>query len=236
MSCAEMRVLLHGMLDRQLDLADAVRVETHMQTCHDCTAEYRRQEALRAAIRRPEPRYRAPHDLRARITASIRLQTDVLCQVPWWRGAVTGWLGTGVSLALAASLFFVVAMPGEQAIQQELISGHVRSLLASHLTDVTTSDEHTVKPWFNGKLARRLSTDRRSPRLHSQPRRRRFGFQARPACHQPVRLAGGGFERQRSHIDHPRRLQPVALDVLRDELLGRVGCQPRRIAPLRVGL
>jgi anti-sigma factor RsiW len=59
MSCAEMRVLLHGMLDRQLDLADAVRVETHMQTCHDCTAEYRRQEALRAAIRRPEPRYRA---------------------------------------------------------------------------------------------------------------------------------------------------------------------------------
>ena len=152
MSCAQMGGLLHGMLDRQLDLADAVRVETHMQTCHDCTAEYRRQEALRAAIRRPEPRYRAPHDLRARVTASIRLQTDVLCQVPWWRGAVTGWLGTGVSLALAASLFFVVAMPGEQAIQQELISGHVRSLLASHLTDVTTSDEHTVKPWFNGKL------------------------------------------------------------------------------------
>lgn len=83
MSCAEMRVLLHGMLDRQLDLADAVRVETHMQTCHDCTAEYRRQEALRAAIRRPEPRYRAPHDLRARVTASIRLQTDALCQAPW---------------------------------------------------------------------------------------------------------------------------------------------------------
>jgi anti-sigma factor RsiW len=61
-------------------------------------------------------------------------------------------MGTGVSLALAASLLFVVAMPGEQAIQQELISGHARSLLASHLTDVTTSDEHTVKPWFNGKL------------------------------------------------------------------------------------
>jgi hypothetical protein len=47
MSCAEIRVLLHGMLERQLGLADAVRVETHMQTCHGCTAEYRRQEALR---------------------------------------------------------------------------------------------------------------------------------------------------------------------------------------------
>ena len=152
MSCADMRVLLHGMLDHELDLADAIRVKTHMQTCRDCTAEYRGQEALRAAIHRPEPRYRAPHDLRARVITAIRLQRDVSCRAPWWRRAVTGWMGTGVSLALAASLLFVVAMPGEQAIQQELISGHVRSLLASHLTDVTTSDEHTVKPWFNGKL------------------------------------------------------------------------------------
>ena len=140
------------MLDRELDLAAAVRVETHMQACHDCTTEYRRQGALRAAIRRLQLRYRAPHDLRARVMTSIRLQTDVSCRSPWWRGAVTGRLGTGASLALAASLLFVIAMPGEQAIQQELISGHDRSLLASHLTDVTTSDEHTVKPWFNGKL------------------------------------------------------------------------------------
>jgi anti-sigma factor RsiW len=67
-------------------------------------------------------------------------------------GSVTGWLGTGVSLALAASLRFVVAMPSDRAIQQESIPGHVRSLLATHLTDLTTSEEHTVKPWFNGKL------------------------------------------------------------------------------------
>ena len=59
MSCAEMRVLLHGMLDHELDLADSIRVETHMQACRDCTAEYRRQGALRTAIRRSDPRYRA---------------------------------------------------------------------------------------------------------------------------------------------------------------------------------
>jgi hypothetical protein len=52
-------------------------------TVHDCTAEYLRQEVLRAAIRRPEPRYRAPHDLRARVIASIQSQTDVLCRAPW---------------------------------------------------------------------------------------------------------------------------------------------------------
>src|ERR1700730_12143304 len=131
MSCAEMRVLLHGMLDHELALADVVRVETHMQDCRDCTTEYRRQGVLRAAIRRSAPRYRAPQDLRARVINAIRLQTDMSCRAPWWRGAVTAWMGTRVSLALAASLLFVIAMPGEQAIQQELISGHVRSLLAS---------------------------------------------------------------------------------------------------------
>ena len=123
MSCAEMRVLLHGMLDHELDLADSIRVETHMQACRDCTTEYRRQGALRAAIRRSEPRYRAPEDLRARVITAIRLQTDVSCRAPWYRCAVTGGMGTGVSLALAASLLFVIAMPGEQAIQQELTSG-----------------------------------------------------------------------------------------------------------------
>jgi anti-sigma factor RsiW len=155
MSCAEMRVLLHGMLDHELDLADAVRVETHMQACRDCTADYRRPGTLRTAIRRSDPRYRALHDLRERVITAIRLQTVMSRRAPRWRGAVTAWMGTGVSLALAASLLFVIAMPGEQAIQQELISGHVRSLLASHLTDVTTSDEHTVKPWFNGSMPRR---------------------------------------------------------------------------------
>src|ERR1700730_9242400 len=92
MSCADMRVLLQGMLDHELDLADAVCVETHMQVCPDCTAEYRKQGALRAAIRRSEPRYRAPHVLRSRIITAIRVQTDVLCRAPWWRGAVTGWM------------------------------------------------------------------------------------------------------------------------------------------------
>jgi anti-sigma factor RsiW len=131
MSCADMRVLLHGMLDHELDLADAVRVETHMQVCPRLYGRVPEAGALRTAIRRSEPRYRAPQDLRARVITAIRLQTDMSCRAPWWRGAVTAWMGTRVSLALAASLLFVIAMPGEQAIQQELISGHVRSLLAS---------------------------------------------------------------------------------------------------------
>ena|SRR5438128_8022716 len=146
MSCAEMRVLLHGMLDHELDLADSIRVETHMQACRDCTTEYRRQGALRAAIRRSEPRYRAPHDLRARVITAIRLQTDVPCRAPWWRErSPVGW-ARACHWPWQQVCCLSSRSPREQAIQQELISGHVRSLLASHLTDVTTSDQHTVKP------------------------------------------------------------------------------------------
>ena len=151
MSCADMRVLLQGMLDHELDLADSIRVE---RTCRS------------AATVRPSTggRGHLGRQFADQIRDTARRKTFVrgyhrdpvanryVVPGPWWRGAVTAWMGTGVSLALAASLLFVIAMPGEQAIQQELISGHVRSLLASHLTDVTTSDEHTVKPWFNGKL------------------------------------------------------------------------------------
>src|SRR5258708_20710367 len=113
-----------------------------MQACRDCTADYRRQGALRTAIRRSDPRYRAPHDLCARVITAIRLQTDMSSRAPRWRGGVTAWMGTGVSLALAASLLFVIAMPGEQAIHQELIPGPVRSLLASRPPALTPSDHH----------------------------------------------------------------------------------------------
>jgi anti-sigma factor (TIGR02949 family) len=77
MSCAEMKVMLDGFLDRELGLADSVRVETHMQVCPDCTAEYGRKQALKVAICRADPRYRSPRDLRARIITAIRVPSDV---------------------------------------------------------------------------------------------------------------------------------------------------------------
>jgi len=155
MSCADMAALLHGMLDGELDAANAVQFERHIANCEACAAEYRRQKELRAAIRRPELFHRAPDHLRRAVEAAIPSGAAPRAQSrPWWQRLLSDWrLGAGTSLALAASLaLLIVTSGGNDSLQQELIAGHIRSLQASHLTDVATSDQHTVKPWFNGKL------------------------------------------------------------------------------------
>ena len=155
MSCADMTALLHGMLDGELDPVNAIQFERHMAGCDACTTEYQRQKELRAAIRRPDLFYRAPKHLRRAIENAI--PSGVVRRegaAPWWQRLFSDWrLGAGLSLALAASLaLFIVTTGNNDDLQQELIAGHIRSLQADHLMDVATSDQHTVKPWFNGKL------------------------------------------------------------------------------------
>ena len=155
MSCADMAALLHGMLDGELDVVNAVQFERHIAGCDACAAEYRRQRELRAAIRQPDLFYRAPAHLRRAIEDAIPSRVARRTgSAPWWRRLFSDWrLGAGMSLALAASLaLFIVTTGNNDSLQQELIAGHIRSLQADHLTDVATSDQHTVKPWFNGKL------------------------------------------------------------------------------------
>jgi anti-sigma factor (TIGR02949 family) len=162
MSCADMTVLLHGLLDGELDVVNAVRCEKHLENCPACAEEYRKQQELRAAVRRI-PKTVAPEQLRLRIQRAIadeELPTTppqaslASTQRRWRMTASPTWWGAAFSMAaLAASLVLFIAAPGDRTtLQRELIAGHIRSLQASHLTDVTTSDQHTVKPWFNAKL------------------------------------------------------------------------------------
>jgi len=156
MSCSkEKAILLQAMLDGEVDAVNAVQFEEHLKACPLCSADYERQRRMRAAVRQPDAAHKAPEALRLRIEAAIDAQSSVGTRKPHRLSVRSSWWITGASLALAASLALFIALPQgrEDSLERQIIDSHVRSLLADHLTDVPSSDHHTVKPWFNGKVA-----------------------------------------------------------------------------------
>ena len=161
MTCSkEKGILLHAMLDGQIDAVNAVLFEEHLAACPLCSAEYARQKEMRSAIRGSGVSHKAPDSLRLRIETAID-QTSAAAPTARTGGIGsrvkslrTSWWISGVSLALAASLALFIALPQPRGvpIQEELVDSHIHSLLASHLTDVESSDRHTVRPWFSGKV------------------------------------------------------------------------------------
>jgi anti-sigma factor RsiW len=148
-ACADQELLLGGLVDGELDAANVAMVEAHVARCAGCREELERLQALRNLLHSEGVRHSAPETLRQRIAKLPELSSkpDRLRMLP-------GWLAPGAAGALAASLAMVLLVPApEQAgLDQQLISSHVRSLQPGHLTDVQTTNQHIVKPWFNGKV------------------------------------------------------------------------------------
>ena len=154
MNCHETQELLHAYLDGELDVVSDVALTHHMDECPECAQAYHSQQALRAALRTSALAFPPPEHLQQRIRSAVRRasQTNTRARVWAWP-----WLRVGAALAAGVLLMWGVESlrPGpalEDLLTQEIIAGHTRSLMATHLTDVTSSDQHTVKPWFEGKL------------------------------------------------------------------------------------
>ncbi|MEA2713697.1 MAG: hypothetical protein QOK27_1658 [Gemmatimonadales bacterium] len=154
MTHSELELQLDAYLDGELAPRDAREFADHLKTCRDCARLHDARVALGAAIRAEIPALRAPDVLRSRVRTALssaagspvaRRQTPALD----WR-----WLALAASLALVALGSWRLASNRAvgQALSEQVLTSHVRSLMPGHLTDVASSDQPTVKRWFNGKL------------------------------------------------------------------------------------
>jgi anti-sigma factor RsiW len=164
--CDDNSRLLHGYLDGELDLIRSVEIEEHLKACPDCAQQLWSQQTLRRAFRSSNLYQRAPSGLAVRIRASLSqevareagaaLQPKPISMLTAKREVWT-WLTVAASILVVALLTWR-ALPGLQGggnsdlLAQELVASHIRSLQPGHLFDVQSTDQHTVKPWFDGKL------------------------------------------------------------------------------------
>jgi anti-sigma factor RsiW len=156
--CDDNARLLHGYVDGELDLVRSLEIEEHLKGCSDCAQELRNQQTLRKAFRASSLYDRAPKGLEARVRASVAsAASGNVVPISRSRRAVMNWLAVAAAILVALVLTWKMLPnlrgPSESdMLAEEVVASHIRSLQPNHLMDVQSTDQHTVKPWFNGKL------------------------------------------------------------------------------------
>ena len=154
MNCELADTTVHGYFDGELDAERSAEFERHLERCAQCQAALEGIESLSKRLQQASLYEPASAALRERIHQQLGSRTDAARRQPW---SFKAWFLIPASAVLATAaflvaLFLVQTHAGTERITAELIDAHVRALQPGHLTDVQSTDQHTVKPWFDGKL------------------------------------------------------------------------------------
>ena len=160
MNCGECHDFIDAYIDNELDVATTISVKQHLGGCSQCQQLLESRNVVGALLSDPEVRFETPDSLQAKIQSALPAVTSSAKDRSGRRSAIP-WIT--IPLALAAAFVVVLGLvflyqgttldrSHGNALANEVISSHLRSLLAAHLLDVPSSDQHTVNPWFDGKL------------------------------------------------------------------------------------
>jgi len=163
MNCTDSRVYLPAYLDDELDVGEILRIQEHLAYCTDCRHAQDQQLALRSVLRDPHLYVDPSVDFSKRMETALHAAAKAEARSRGFSWFEFPWLGSFRWIPATAALAIVVAMGAlyivtswrsshEQLIATAVLAGHVRSLQPGHLIDVPSSDRHTVKPWFQGRL------------------------------------------------------------------------------------
>lgn len=162
MNCDQASPLIQPYADGELDAARILELERHLRDCPACAQIRRTQQSLKKALKHDALFHAAPEDFRRSLQQKLRAEAGIEAaptRKPSRFGSSWNWnwlnpASVGFATAcLALVLGFAVTRPSAQSqLEQEIVSGHIRSLMADHALDVVSTDQHTVKPWFDGKL------------------------------------------------------------------------------------
>ncbi len=154
MNCKYQPATLDAYCDGELEPSLQREIEAHVRSCASCTAAVAAARERKTALKAALGRYRAPAELVARLRAETAAPASAAARVVEFRRQL--WPALGMAACLALGLFAGAHWAGRRAaadsLLDEAVNNHVRSLQAAHLTDVASTDRHTVKPWFAGRL------------------------------------------------------------------------------------